>query len=179
MKAVGRGDILPPMITRRLIPALAAALLLAAPATAQPTEPARFMLATLDLCLNVLKGAASWDTGLDGLGYSRQAGGGRVKSVGGSVIVAAMGNSTVRGAPARQCEITATPQMPGNSILRQGLTSRSGSLPAMPPSGPLKNGSIMDGYADLGRAGLAALVVTDYPAANGKPANTSLSVIWK
>ncbi|MDB5470038.1 MAG: hypothetical protein JWR84_1598 [Caulobacter sp.] len=167
------------MIRRRLAPALLVVLLLAAPAAAQSSDPTRVMLATLDLCLNVLRGTATWDTGLDGLGYIRQSGGGRVQAVGGSVIAAGMGTNTVRGSQARLCEITATPQMPGSTAIRQGLASRAGTLPAMPASGPLADGSIMDGYADLSRTGLLVLAVTDHPAAGGHSASTSISVIWK
>ncbi|RYF88814.1 MAG: hypothetical protein EON95_19775 [Caulobacteraceae bacterium] len=167
------------MITRRLAPALLAALLLTVPAAAQSNDPARVMLATVDLCINVMRGNATWESGLDRLGYGRVSTGGRVQSVGGAVIAATMGSNTLRGAPARICEITATPAMAGSSVLRQGLASRAGSLPAMPASGPLSNGSTMDGYADLNGTGLIVLAVTDYPATASRTANTSLSVIWK
>lgn len=168
------------MITRRLIPALAAALLLASPAAAQSDDAAasRVMIATVDLCLNVLKGQANWQSGLTDLGYTTTSGGGRVKPVGGVVIASTMGSNTMSGATVRICEITASPQISDKSQLNAAFRARAGGLPPM-GSGPIDGGGVMDGYANLKGSGLIVLAITDRPGVGGKRANTSLSVIWK
>lgn len=169
------------MITRRpaLAPLFAAALLLAAPAAAQPeANVSRAMIATLDLCLNVLKGQASWAAGLDAQGYETTSSGGRVKPVGSAVVASSMGSNTVRGASARLCEITASPQVIDKTLLNNALAARAGGLPPM-GRGAIDGGGVMDGYADLNRTGLIALAITDRPASGGGQATTSISVIWK
>lgn len=168
------------MITRRLALAVSAVLLLAAPAAAQSDETAvsRAMIATVDLCLSVLKGQANWQTGLNGLGYTTTSSGGRVKPVGSMVIASTMGSNTMRGATVKMCEITASPQISDKSQLNSALRARAAGLPPM-GSGPIEGGGVMDGYANLSGTGLIVLAITDRPGANGGRATTSLSVIWK
>ncbi len=165
------------MKSRRLASALAAALLLAAPAAAQSGDPVTdTMVSTLDLCLRVLQGQSDWKSGLDNLGYRTVSSGGRVKPVGGTVIASAMGNNTMGGASVRLCEITASPGFQDKTALRRALVTRSRGLPGM-ADGPIKGGGVMGGYADMARpSGLIVLAVTDRP---GSPATTSVSVIWK
>lgn len=172
------------MITRRILPALASilvgGLLLAAPAAAQSDDAAvsRVMIQAIDLCLGALKGQANWTAGLDAQGYVTPSTGGRVKPVGSSVVASGMGTNTVGGVTARLCEITASPQLSDKSLLNSALAARAGGLPPM-GRGAISGGGVMDGYADLDRTGLAVLAITDRPAANGGPATTSISVIWK
>lgn len=178
MRPFGTGIMLPPMITRRLAPALAAVLLLAAPAAAQSSDPVTdTMVATIDLCLRVVRGQANWSSGLDALGYTTVSTGGRVKPIGGSVVASGMGSNTVGGVSARLCEITATPALTDKRALRAAMAARSAGLPDM-GDGPVEGG-MMGGYANLDGVGLAALAVTDRPAAGGRQSSTSVSVIWK
>lgn len=167
------------MITRRLLPALAAVLLLAAPAAAQSSDPVTdIMVSTIDLCLRVVRSQASWESGLDALGYTTTSSGGRVKPVGSSIVASTMGSNTVGGAPARLCEITAAPALYSKTALRAAMAARSAGLPAM-AEGPIEGGGVMGGYADLDRTGLIALAVTDRPAGSSGRTTTSVSIIWK
>jgi hypothetical protein len=167
------------MITRRLLPACAIALLLAAPAAAQSDSAVtNAMVSTMDLCLRVLRGQADWQSGLDSLGYRTVSTGGRVLPVGGSVVASTIGSNTIRGVSARICEITASPALSSKTALKAALAARAGGLPPM-GEGPISGGGVMDGYADLDRSGLAVLAVTDRPGSGGNPATTSVSVIWK
>jgi len=170
------------MITRRLAlaPILAAGLLLAAPAAAQSGDAVTdTIVATVDLCFRVLEGRASWESGLDSLGYQTVSSGGRVKPVGGAVVASTMGGNTVGGTQARICEITASPGLSSKAALNGALSARSRGLPAM-GAGAIAGGGTMDGYADLRRSsGLIALAITDRPAGSGGRTTTSVSVIWK
>lgn len=169
------------MINRRLLPALAAACLaISFPAAAQSDDAAvsRAMIATLDLCLSVLKGQANWQAGLDAQGYRTTSTGGRVKPVGGSVVASSMGTNTVRGVTARLCEITAIPKVHNQSAFNSALAARAGALPPM-GRGSIEGGGVMDGYANLEGSGLIVLAITDRPGDGRSGPSTSLSVIWK
>lgn len=169
------------MISRRLLPALAAAALaIGFPAAAQNDDAAvsRAMIATLDLCLNVLKGQANWQTGLDAQGYRSTSTGGRVKPVGGVLIASSMGTNTVDGGTARLCEITAIPKVNNQSSLNSALAVRAGGLRPM-GRGSIEGGGVMDGYANLEGTGLIVLAITDRPGDGRSGPSTSLSVIWK
>ncbi|HYE44252.1 MAG TPA: hypothetical protein VEA44_00615 [Caulobacter sp.] len=167
-------------MTRRLLAPLAAALVLAAPALAQTneTEVSQAMIRTLDLCLDTLRGRASWSSGLDRLGYRTTSSGARVLPVGGAVVAASMGSNTSGASTVQLCEITAAPQIRDPSALNSALAARAGGLPVM-PRGPIKGGGDMGGYANMNGTGLIVLALSNRPARGAAGTTTSLSVIWK
>jgi len=162
----------------RYLAVLAAAVLLAAPASAQSSYAVtNTMVSTADLCIKVFKGQATFGSGLDGLGYDSTSSGGRVKPVGGALVAASMGTSNL-GGPVQMCEITASPGFADKTQLKAALASRAQdySLPVL-AAGPIAGGGQMEGWANSKGQGLIVLVITDRPN-NGKP-TTSVSVIWR
>lgn len=166
---------------RHLIFAAAGVLLLASPAAAQTRDPAtNTALAILDECLAGLRGEASFDAAMSRRGFQRSSNGGWVNRVGTAIISASTGTNTIRGAQARLCAVTMTPQSTDPQGLDAAIAAkaRPWNLKYISP-GPGNGGGVMSGWADLDRTGLIGITINQAPGQGSVGPNTTLSVIWR
>lgn len=168
---------------KALLLLLAAALLVATPASAQTRDPAtNTALAILDDCIASLRGGASFDTAMRSRGFKTGSAGGWVNGVGGgSVISASTGGNTMKsGAAVKLCAVTLSPQTADGAGLAAAVASRARpwTLKYMSP-GPGNGGGTMSGWANLQGQGMMAITVNEAPSVNGARANTTLSVMWR
>lgn len=166
---------------RHLIFAAAVALLLAGPAAAQTRDPStNTALAILDECMAGLRGEASFDAAMSRRGFQRSSNGGWVNRVGSAIISASTGANTIRGAQAKLCAVTMTPQSADPQGLDAAIAAkaRPWNLKYMSP-GPGNGGGAMSGWADLDRTGLMAITINQAPGQGVVGPNTTLTVIWR
>lgn len=166
---------------RHLILAAAGVLLLASPAAAQTRDPAtNTALVILDECMAGLRGEASFDAAMSRRGFQRSSNGGWVNRVGAAIISASTGTNTIRGAQARLCAVTMTPQSTDPQGLDAAIAAkaRPWNLKYISP-GPGNGGGVMSGWADLDRTGLMGITINQAPGQGSVGPNTTLSVIWR
>lgn len=161
--------------------AAAAALLVATPAAAQTRDPAaNTALAILDECLADLRGEASFDAAMSRRGFLSSGNGGWVNRVGPAIISASTGTNTIKGAPARLCGVTMTPQTTDAQGLDAAIAARARpwNLKVIPP-GPGNGDGVMSGWGDLSRNGLMAITINQAPSQGSVGPTTTLSAIWR
>ena len=163
--------------------AVAFALLLAAPATAQTpvADPAtKALVEMMDLCLSTMSGTVVFDKGASKKAYNRsQATGGWDKKVGKSRLALNLAVTNLPGGSFRVCAGVLSPATVDLAGLKAAVAERAAAFPLRPMGPrPSKSGGTLSGFENPDGP-LVALTITEQPAAGEAPATTGLSVIWK
>lgn len=174
-------------MTKRLILATAAVLLLAAPAVAQDpakpspvTDPAtRVLIDMLDHCLATMEGKVDYDKGAQKKGWGRTGNGGWGKKVGKSMMATELAITNLASGSFRVCAVNMAPASVDVPGLKAVLAERAAPYPLTPVSPRLdKRGGTQSGFENP-KGPLIGLTITEMPAVGELPPKTFLSVIWR
>ena len=168
---------------RRLILLAAAALLLAAPASARGpvSDPAtKVLIAMLDHCLATMSGKADYDKDAKRKGWGRTGNGGWGKKVGQSMMATELAITNLASGSFRVCAANMSPASVDVPGLKAALAERAAAYPLLTPVAPRpdRNGGVQSGFENPAGP-LIGLTITEKPATDGLPPKTFLSVIWR
>jgi hypothetical protein len=168
---------------RGLIAPATAALLLAAPASAQTpvTDPAtKVLIAMLDHCLATMNGKADYDKDAKRKGWGRTGNGGWGKKVGKSMMATELAITNLASGSFRVCAANMSPASVDVPGLKAALAERAAAYPFLTPVAPRpdRNGGVQSGFENPAGP-LIGLTITEKPATEDLPPKTFLSVIWR
>lgn len=158
--------------------AIAAALLLASPASATTDPVSIQMLAAADACLDVAKGADPAGR-FTGLGFTQHDERQWYRVVGTATVVVVLGASTdAKGGTLKSCTTTSAPPTPDYPGLLAGLRQRA-TANALPekPARTLSSGSSATPFERLEATGVVSITVVMGKATEKLPTGTTSVVV--